>query len=345
MTQQYLRNLSLIVANPAGKGIQLGDLRCVFEVHRGDTMTPNSCDVKVYNLSDATANLIYGPEFTQLRLQVGYGVPSASGQPPALQSIFQGSIRQVRLGREDQKNSYVAITAADCDEAYNFSALALTLAAGATPKDAVQALIAQMATRVASTPTGGTSGQKLTTGYQATLTSNGYSRGRTLYGLCRDEMRDIAGANDCKWFIQDGAHELVPNTGYVPAPPVLITPATGLIGVPEQTQNGLEVTVLMNPAIKIGRTIKLDSAINQLRYGLSADSVGPNFNLSQRQAKQSADGTYYVMRAEHTGDTRGTPWYTKLTCLATDITLPVGAVTAAAIGPVVQSPRDPVPRY
>jgi hypothetical protein len=342
VTQQYLLNLSLIVANPAGKGIQLGDLRCVFEVHRGDTMTPNSCDVKVYNLSDATANLIYGPEFTQLRLQVGYGDPSTN---PALQTIFQGSIRQVRLGREDQKNSYVAITAADADEAYNFSALALTLAAGATPKDAVQALIAQMATRFSSTPTGGTGGQQVTQAPLPQLTANGYSRGRTMYGLCRDEMRDIAGANDCKWFIQDGAVELVPRTGYVPAPPVLITPSTGLIGVPEQTQNGLEVTVLMNPTIKIGRTVRIDSAINQLRYGISADSVGPNYKLSQRQARLSGDGTWYVMRAEHTGDTRGTPWYTKLTCLATDITVPVGDVAAAAIGPVVPSPRDAVPLY
>ncbi len=346
MTQQYLRNLSLVVADPAGKGLELGALRCVFETHRGDTQSPNTCDVKVYNLSADTANLIYSPEFTQLSMKVGYGAASASGKPPVLQSIFQGSIKQVRLGREDQKNSYVAITAADGDEAYNFSALALTLGAGATASDVVQSLIKQMATAVASSPTGGSAGQQVTQGYLPTLNANQFSRGRTLYGLCRDEMRDFAGANDCKWFIQDGAVELVPNTGYIQAPPVLITPFTGLIGTPEQTQNGLELTVLMNPSIKIGRTVQLDySNINQLRYGTDKESTLLNTLLAQTSTKLSPSGTYYVMKAEHSGDTRGTPWYTKLTCLATDITLGVASVGGAAVTPPFPSPRDAVPRY
>jgi hypothetical protein len=159
-------------------------------------------------------------------------------------------------------------------------------------------------------------------------------------------MRDLAGANDCKWFIQDGAVELVPNTGYVPAPPVLITPFTGLIGTPEQTQNGLEITVLMNPSIKIGRTVQLDySNINQLRYGTDKGSTLLNTLLAQTSTKLSPSGTYYVMRAEHSGDTRGTPWYTKLTCLSTDITLGVASVGGAAVTPPFPSPRDAVPRY
>ena len=68
MTQQYLRNLSLVVANPSGDGLELGSLRVVFQIHRGDTTTPNSCDVRVYNLSDATANTVDN-EFTQLALK------------------------------------------------------------------------------------------------------------------------------------------------------------------------------------------------------------------------------------------------------------------------------------
>jgi hypothetical protein len=40
-SQQYLRQLSLVVADPAGQGLELGELRVVFEVRRGDTQTPN----------------------------------------------------------------------------------------------------------------------------------------------------------------------------------------------------------------------------------------------------------------------------------------------------------------
>ena len=132
MSLQYLRNLSLVVANPAGEGLELGALRVVFEVRRGDTQTPNSCDLRVYNLSDDTAKTI-NTEFTQLALKVSYGTDP-------LQAIFRGSIKQVRKGRENQLNSYVAITAADGDHVYNFSAVAQTLAKGATPTDSVQRL-------------------------------------------------------------------------------------------------------------------------------------------------------------------------------------------------------------
>ena len=124
MTQQYLRTLSLVVANPAGAGLELGSLRVVFTVRRGDTQTPNACDARIYNLADKTANQI-DKEFTQLVLKAGY-----QGTAPGL--IFKGAIKQVRKGREDQRTTYVDVTAADGDEAYNFSYAALTLAAGAS---------------------------------------------------------------------------------------------------------------------------------------------------------------------------------------------------------------------
>jgi hypothetical protein len=339
VSQQYLRTLSLVVASPSGAGLDLGALRVIFEVRRGDVQTPNSCDVTVYNISDNTANRI-STEFTQLALKVGY-----QGTP--LQLIFQGSIKQVRKGREDQRNSYVAITAADGDEAYNFSVAALTLAAGTAPKDAISAIIKQMATAAAGSPTSKTGGQAVTQGYVPTLTTNTTLRGRTYFGICRDEMRDLAANNDCKWSIQDGQVVFIPQTSYIPAAPVLITPYTGLVGVPEQTQNGLKMTVLLNPAIKIGQLVKLDSSdVNQLRYGFDKDSVVLNHLLAQSVTKLNADGLYYVMRAEHWGDTRGTPWYTELTCLSVDASVPLNAAPNAAIAPPFPSPpRNAVPRY
>lgn len=340
MTQQYLRNLSLVVADPAGKGIELGALRVVFEVRRGDTQTPNTCDVRVYNLSKDTASRLYSPEFTQLQLMVGY-------QGQQLQQIFYGSIKQVRIGREDQKNTYVAITAAEGDQAYNYAVLSLTLAKGATPTDAIQALIKRMATAASSTPTGGNGGQVVQPGYMPTLTSNGYQRGRTLFGMCRNDLRELVGSNNCKWFIQGSQLDVVPLNGYVTEPPVLLTPSTGLIGVPEQTQNGLTMRVLINPAIKIGRVVKLDySDINQLRYGTDVDSASLALFLAQTTTKLNPSGLYYVLRAEHFGDTRGLQWYSDLTCLSVDITVPPDTQLNSAISPDFPAPpRGAVPQY
>jgi len=119
----------------------------------------------------------------------------------------------------------------------------------------------------------------------------------------------------------------------------VISPTNGLIGVPEQTQNGLEIRTLLNPALKIGQLIKLDSSnINQYRYGLTT-AVAQNLRL-KALIDLSADGTYYVMRANHFGDTRGNDWYTDLVCLSCDAKVQEAAVQQAAI-----IPANAVPRY
>jgi len=337
VTTQYLRQFSLIVATAAGNGLELGSLRCTFNIRRGDIQTPNTCDARIYNLSTNTANLIASPEFTQLQVKVGYGATSN------LALIFAGSLKQVRLGREDQKNSYVDLTAADGDQAYNFSSLALTLAAGtATPLTQVQAFIAAMAKQALGSPTGKPGGQTVSAGYIPALSTNAPPRGRTFFGGAKDELRDFANNNDCKWSIQDGKLCLIPNTGYiVGADPVLITPATGLIGVPEQTQNGLGIRTLLNPALKIGQRIQLQSSnINQYRYGLDTLSVAQQ-KYTQAVLSTAADGVYYIMRASHSGDTRGNDWYTDLVCLSCDAAIPTETVkTQGAI-----APANAVPRY
>lgn len=339
MSLQYLRNVSLVVGSPSGQGLELGSLRIVFEVKRGDLETPNTCDVRIYNLSDSTANQLRGskngvPEFTQLTLKASYG-----NQPFA--QVFWGSITQIRIGRENQKDSYVDITAADGDEPYNFAPTAFTLGAGFQTLTPVQHIIADMARWSFGDPTQtSTDGQGISLGYVPPNLQNNTNRtirGRVFYGDCRKEMRQFSQSHDCKWSIQDHQLTLIPNTGYIPEPPVLIRPDTGLIGVPEQTQTGLKIRVLLNPTIKIGRTIKLDfSNVNQLRYGQDFGSLPTNLQLQDSVTKLNAQGLYYVMRAEHTGDSRGTPWYTDLTCLAVDATnLPANVTTSTTISGVI----------
>jgi hypothetical protein len=302
---QYLRQFSLVVADANGKGLDLSALRCSFTTRRGDFQNPNSCNVRVYNLSDNTASLIQG-EFSQLALQAGY-----NGN---LGKIFGGTIKQVRKGRVDAKDSYVDITAADGDEAYNFAPCAFTLAAGTTPIDSAQALIASLVkgsiTQQLSPPTA-----------VPTLPTAGRVRGRVFYGMTRDELRDYCKAYGLQWSIQDGVITFIPLTGYLAGPIPVLTPSTGIVGVPEQTQNGIEITTLLDPSIKIGQLIQLKSTVvNLYQYSLDTQSQGVNLGL-QAQIKTNADGLYYVMVATHDGDTRGQNWYTHLTCLAVDASI------------------------
>jgi hypothetical protein len=313
--QQYRRQFSVIVGDNAGGGLDLSDLRVVFNVRRGDYQTPNSADVRIFNVADKTANRIRN-EGTRLVLQAGY-----EGNYGL---IFDGVIKQPRRGRVDAKDSYIDITAADGDQAYNYSVIALSLAAGNTPSDAVQAFLGAMARH------------GISQGYVPELSRNGSVRGRVYYGLTRDELREWAEVQDALWSIQDGKLTLIPRTSYIPGEVPVISPATGLIGVPEQTPNGIELRTLLNPSLKIGERIKLDSTLNLYRYGLDVPSQAVS-EAQRQQIKTNADGLYYVMVAHHSGDTRGNEWYTNMICLSVDATVPPSMAPRAAIAPEAAS--------
>jgi hypothetical protein len=315
-TRQYGRKLHMIVGN-GDSALDFSEFRVTFSIRRGDYQTPNSADVRIYNVAEATANRVT-KEFTRLAIQAGY-----EGN---FGLLFDGTIKQARTGRVDAKDSYIDITAADGDEAYNFSTMALSLAAGVKPADAVQEFVRAMAE------------QGVRQGYVPELSANGGARGRVYYGLTRDELMEFAEQTDCIWSIQDGKLTLIPQTAYIPGDTPVISPETGLVGVPEQTQNGIQMRVLLNPGIKIGQRVKLDSVVNAFRYGLDVQSQASNALLAS-SVKTNADGLYYVMSADHCGDTRGNDWYTDLTCLAIDATVPPDLAPRAAILPDAASIR------
>jgi hypothetical protein len=320
LSDQYLRQLSVVIADASGSGLDFSQFRVTFSIRRGDYQTPNSVDLRIYNLSAETANKIQ-KEFSQVSIKGGY--PGNVGQ------LFKGTIKQVRKGRIDQRDSYVDVTAADGDEAYNFAPISKTLASGTTPGGVYQALVTAMKAK------------GLTEGYKPNFPEDGSVRGQVFYGKARDSLRVFSNANDCAWSCQDGAITLIPLTSYIPGNVLVITPSTGLIGVPEQTQQGIHVRILLNPNVKIGQTIKLDQTdINKLRFSLDKNSVGSNL-FAQTSIKTNGDGLYYVMVANHTGDTRGQEWYTDITCLAVDATVP----STEAVNALTVLDAGAIPRY
>lgn len=323
--RQYMRKASLIVGyNEASRGaLELKDFRFRFSINRGDAQTPNYADIRVYNLDETTVNSIQ-KEFTRIVVQGGY-----EGQ---FGILFDGQIKQVRRGREDV-DTYIDITAADGDSAYNFSVTALSLAAEqTTPKDQISQLIKHMAVY-------GVSG-----GYIPIDDGSGNAlpRGKTIFGLTRDALRKLCKNASASWSIQDGKLDIIPLTSYKPGEAVVITSATGMIGLPQQTQNGIEVKMLLNPNVKIGQLLKIDNAsIQRMRFSLGLDGI-QQYNISNVSTKINDDGLYYVMVANHSGDTRADEWYTSVICLSVDATYPPTSVLNSGY---ILDTTGVIPRY
>lgn len=313
MSAQFLRYAKLIVSN-GDRGLDISvdktkdgqpsvPLRFRFEVLASDTETPNTLVARAYNLAQDTVNSIIR-EYDTVTLVAGY-VNGNKG------NIFQGDIKQFYYGRERNVDSFLEIRAGDGDRAYNNAVINQTFPAGSNDKDELSAIAAAMGIPVAPT----------VDGY---LSFGGIlPRGKVRFGMARLHMAEIALKNNCRWSIQNGVITLVPNSGYLPGTAVEINSATGMIGTPEQTDNGIIVRCLLNPAIKIGQAVKINNRdINQTN--LRSHLAFPNYRSQYYPATVSNDGLYRVLVAEHYGDSRGTgnDWYTELTCLNVDPSSP-----------------------
>lgn len=303
MSNQFLRACTLLVSTSKGDALDLSTLRIKFAVKRSDTMTPNSADIRVYNLSAETAATIK-KEYTKVILQAGYisnyGV------------IFKGNIKQVILGRENATDTFIDIIAGDGDQAYNFAIVNTTLAAGSNQSTQLNAAQAAM------TKMGVTAGKTVGTIPQVAL-----PRGKVMYGNAKDHIRSIADSSGFNWSIQDEQLNFIKQTTYLPGNPVELTSKTGLIGTPQQTNEGVNCKCLLNPNIKIAGQVFINNAsIELLKINLSVPGSPANV-----PAPLTADGIYYVLVAEHEGDTRGVSWYTNLVMLNIAVTSnPLNAV-------------------
>lgn len=311
MSIQYDRQLSAVVATDAGQGIDFANFRCIFEIRRGDTQTPNTGVLRILNLNDSTANAISQAEFTKLTIKAGY--PGNFGQ------IFTGNIKQQRKGRISQLDTYVEITAGDGDQAYNFSTINVSLPAGTQPTAVQKALLDAMK------PYG------ITQGYAPNFPTNALPRGQVLFGSTKDIIRKFAEIHQCSWSIQDDKLVFIPLTSYISGDVVTVSPDTGLLGSPEQIAGGISMRMLLNPSIKVGSAIKLQGAtVNQFQFSLNQSSQAQN-TLIKTSNQISSSGLYYVMNVSHNGDTRGgaNSWTTEIICLSIDATIPSSETTNA----------------
>lgn len=285
---QFIRKTNLTIGNDSD-GIDLSALQFAFEIHQATKESPQSASIRIYNMSDATAQTIKANEYTRIILQAGY-------QTGAYGVIFDGQVVQARLGRESPVDTFMDIIAAE-GYAFNQAVINQTLPAGATGKDLVDAAAAAMGAPVT---------------YYDYDPKVQLPRGVALYGMARNVLHKEAATAGFSYFYDKGGISWVPLQGFKDNDVVVLNSATGMIGWPEQTQDGIRVRCLLNPLIEVGSRIQIDNT-SILRAQVSTD-----VHFLNNYPKTDADGLYRVYVIEHRGDTRGNDWYSDIVCLSID---------------------------
>lgn len=304
--EKYLRKSSLVVID-GEKGLDLSEMHFIFQTQAASEESPNTLTVRIYNLSKDTVRKITGKdegvEYSRVVLNAGY-------QHAEYGVIFDGTIKQYRIGRENATDTYLDILAADSDEAYNFGVVNKTLEAGATTQQIIDTAAQQM---------------NINKGFAPQDAGGVLPRGKVLWGMGRDVLRNVANTQQWAWNLNNGEVVFIALDSYLPGEAVILNSATGMIGVPEQTDEGLKVRCLLNPKLVIGGLLKIDNeSINKtVANNKQAIPVGQlpynQWAGLQLLADISNDGTYYTYVVEHTGDSRGQAWYSDIICLAANV--------------------------
>jgi archaellin len=302
----WLRKINLTVYDASGEGVNLSNMRINFTVKKMTNASPNQLYARVYNLSKKTQEKVRS--FHRVQLSAGYR--SQFGM------IFDGTVVLYVQGKENTVDTYIDIFAGDAEEALNNGSVLLTLPAGTKPSQRIREGLQQNGVKIGTIDVG--------KGEQQSLRSSTYA------GMLRDFIRDQTNATASDFFIDDGEAQVISREGYRPGEKVILKPTTGLIGLPQVTPQGIEAKCLLNPKLRLATQVEIQTDIlSNVPYqpGTSepfhsgqpltnAASFGPQGQQQFQFAATSPTGTYKIILLEHTGDTRGTPWYSVMVCVA-----------------------------
>jgi hypothetical protein len=222
-----------------------------FTVTRSNMSSVNTCNIRLYNLSDLTRRAIYKNKFQlypyrSIELFVGYG--------DTLTRIFKGNVWEAYSVRQ-RVDWITELSCMDGGFGMLVSNSSFTVTKGTIPSDVIGKLMGDL-----KNVTKGTIGNF----------GEGSSRGESFIGSTGTLLKKYTKGQ----FFIDGerAFALMPNEAIRGEMP-LISSETGLLGSPIKEETFLKVDMIMEPRLSVAQTVELKS-ITQPFYNGKYQIIG-----------------------------------------------------------------------
>lgn len=233
------------------------------EVHTG--RTPNKGTINLHNLKDDSVAFIESPDQV-VQLLAGEGTPDL---------LFQGDIHPRDSGTAWEGGTRkTTIIAADGRRKFRDSNFSASYPPNTTRNTILPDVIAGLA---------------VPSSYIATLPPKQYPAGWAWCGRAARALDDILGT-DATWSIQAGALQILLTGTPMPGNAVVISAATGMIGSPKRTKNGVDFRHRLDPRIRPGGPVRIES--------------------------REFTGDCRATKARHAGDSWGQVWQTSGSAVA-----------------------------
>ncbi len=283
MGELYLRKVIVEIYPANGQGKKIENLRVKFRCEKNNESHPNNAEIEIFNLSKETRSMLEG-KGVRVALSIGYlGLDSGKQNQPGPKSnvevVFVGDVSKTVHKKPSHKEGHdksdkgpvvdkregqdiiTKIHVADGENKFRNA----RLDKGYPPNTKLK----QVFTDVINT-------LELGKGAQIGIPDVTIANGLTLSGLSRDHLNTLTEAHKLEWSIQDETLQVIPQNKGTTESVVLITPDSGLVGIPEKTDKGVEFKSLIQPKLRPGRLVKVKS--------------------------RDVDGTFKIRKVTHQGD-------------------------------------------
>lgn len=316
----WIRKYRILVSKPGGtddngnaqeeEALNVSNLHCTFEIHKSRERGGMYAVARIYNLTADTENKLV-MEGDRLIIEAGYEGQISTGEPETDEQgnqmtnpdgtakikttdisygkIFDGKIIWPSRSRESNVDYVLTLMAIDGDAPLNLSFISKTVDRGLNARKVVETVANDSEVK---TPI-----NAITEG----LSEQIFPRGKVFFGRPYDYIEDVCRGNAASFYVEDGNLNVVKMTDPAKDEAVVLSPANGLIGTPQQIQFGVSFRTLLNPSLHLLSMVKLQNVQFNEMTATPGQAIQP----------MDPDWIYQIISLVHRGDTRGNDWYTE----------------------------------
>lgn len=255
---------SAIYGNEPPKGTPL---RFSFEIEKTATASTNKAKVTVYNLTNASRQAMAPGFLMQLR----------AGYRDLCQTLFVGNVSKV-VSETSGSEIMTKVEAGDGEAAIATTTFNQSYGPGTTLAQVLSDVAKSLAVTTAQSPVA------IKAGIAVGIPAVTFNKGFIASGAARDTLSKLLRSVGLEWSIQNGALTIIPKGAHNGKLAEVVSPQTGLIGVPSKNGDLVQVITLLNPRLVPGGLLQLRSGAKEL------------------------DGVYKVRSAKFEGDTHDSKW-------------------------------------
>lgn len=290
-TLEEFKNIGKVVNREAEAIVFEDPLRIEFTASKKALANSDMAEITIWNLSPNMESklLMEGAEVT---LEAGY----ESGNYGV---IFKGTIIQSLRGKSNGTDYYTKFVCLSEDHFWNLGFIKGVVAMNTKRRELVQQILRSSYSK---------SGLEVEDLDDINVnavdgSSTALERPKVLFGNPREFIRMAAKMSNVSPYIEDDKMKFLSFNEDIPKNIHSVNINTGMIGSPVQSNEYVNVKVLMNSSIKLGDYIHIDNSrvsIQQMR------------DIKDITYLLDADGIYKVVGITYEGDSRGNSWYTTL---------------------------------